>query len=294
MATLLGALLRNESGGRNIPNVHQGTTSGQAQGYFQITTGTWKEFAQRAGIDLNRYPTPMSAADGTPVPYAVQAQVASIIPLSRWDKTTIAAMNATGRPVDPRRTLGENLAASGEDFGGGPQMKDVQNKAPASGAATTQSQSAGTAPAIYGQQPVVHAPSVGSPEEASAHSTAPLVTTAPKPEYPMISPETPKQGPVTPPGMGPGAYPPQPMLADKDPYTGLDKHGWRNALAHLAGGYKMPDMAKNDTNLASLAMPPAARIDTPEIPTFDPNQINMQRQNLAMAMQRLNTGRIWG
>jgi len=39
-ASLRGALIRNESGGRNIPNVHQGTSSGQAQGYFQITEGT--------------------------------------------------------------------------------------------------------------------------------------------------------------------------------------------------------------------------------------------------------------
>jgi hypothetical protein len=105
MTTLLQALLRNESGGRNIPNVHQGTSSGQAQGYFQITTGTWNEFGG------NRYaPDPLHAT------YEQQAEVASRIPLKRWDPSTVALMRATGRPVDPNRTLGENLAMSGESF----------------------------------------------------------------------------------------------------------------------------------------------------------------------------------
>jgi hypothetical protein len=109
-STLLGAMLRNESGGRNIPNVHQGTTSGQAQGYFQITTGTWRDFAPRAGIDLNQYPNALKA------PYEVQAKVAHGIPLKRWDPSTVALMRATGRPVDPNRTFGENLAMNGESF----------------------------------------------------------------------------------------------------------------------------------------------------------------------------------
>jgi hypothetical protein len=117
--TLLGALLRNESGGRNIPNTHQGTSSGRAEGYFQITTGTWREFAQQAGIDLNQYPTPMTAADGSPVPYAVQARVAAQIPLKRWDESTIKMMRGTGRPIDVNRTLGENLAMNQEGFDAG-------------------------------------------------------------------------------------------------------------------------------------------------------------------------------
>lgn len=116
MTTLLQALLRNESGGRNIPNVHEGTSSGQAQGYFQITTGTWKDFAPQAGIDLRQYPTPMTAADGTPVPYEVQAKVASTIPLKRWDESTVAKMRATGIPINPNATLGENLSGAGEGF----------------------------------------------------------------------------------------------------------------------------------------------------------------------------------
>lgn len=55
------------------------TSSGQAQGFYQITTGTWNDFAPRAGVDLRQYPTPMSA------PFAVQQQVADAIPLGRWE-----------------------------------------------------------------------------------------------------------------------------------------------------------------------------------------------------------------
>jgi hypothetical protein len=108
MVGLLDALIRNESGGRNIPNVRQGTSSGQAQGYFQITTGTWNEFGGQ------RYaPTPLQAN------YQQQADIASKIPLRRWDESTVASMKATGKPLDPNRTLGENLAANGESFAGG-------------------------------------------------------------------------------------------------------------------------------------------------------------------------------
>jgi hypothetical protein len=121
MASILQTLLRNESGGRNIPNVTEGTSSGQAQGYFQITTGTWREFAQKVGVDLARYPTPMTAADGTPVPYGVQAAVASAIPLKRWAPSTVQLIRATGKPIDVNRPLGEVMAMNGEGFGSGPQ-----------------------------------------------------------------------------------------------------------------------------------------------------------------------------
>src|SRR5580700_9067615 len=40
-----GVVTQVESGNRNIPNTTEGTSSGQAQGYFQITTGTWNDFA---------------------------------------------------------------------------------------------------------------------------------------------------------------------------------------------------------------------------------------------------------
>jgi len=109
--SLLDALLRNESGGRNVPNVNQDTSSGQAQGYFQITEGTWKDFGG------DKYaPNPLKAT------YAQQAEIASKIPLKRWDKSTIAAMQATGKKVDPDLTLGENLVNNGENIATTPDM----------------------------------------------------------------------------------------------------------------------------------------------------------------------------
>lgn len=104
-STLLDALLRNESGGKNIPNVHQGTSSGQAQGYFQITTGTWDEFGGRKYA-----PNPLQAT------YEQQADIASRIPLRRWDESTVNLMRSTGRRINPNQTLGQNLAANNESF----------------------------------------------------------------------------------------------------------------------------------------------------------------------------------
>jgi len=108
MAGLLGALLANESGGRNVANTTQGTSSGQAQGYFQITTGTWNDFGGQQFA-----PTPMQAS------YEQQAAIAAKIPLKRWDESSVTKMRATGVPIDPNRTLGENLAMNGESFAGG-------------------------------------------------------------------------------------------------------------------------------------------------------------------------------
>lgn len=103
--TLLAALLANESGGRNINNTTQGTSSGQAQGYFQITTGTWDEFGGQKYA-----PNPQAAS------YAEQAAIASQIPLRRWDSSTIARMRATGKQFDISKSFGQNLAANGESF----------------------------------------------------------------------------------------------------------------------------------------------------------------------------------
>jgi hypothetical protein len=109
MSGLLDALLKNESGGRNVANTTQGTSSGQAQGYFQITTGTWNDFGGQQFA-----PTPLQAT------YDQQAAIAAKIPLKRWDESTVAMMKATGKPIDTNRTLGENLTANGESFGTGP------------------------------------------------------------------------------------------------------------------------------------------------------------------------------
>jgi hypothetical protein len=78
----LGLAELHESGGRNIlqqvvgpqggynPSVGRVTGPSSAQGYFQITNTTWREFAPGAGVDTGKYPNALSA------PYEVQKAVA--------------------------------------------------------------------------------------------------------------------------------------------------------------------------------------------------------------------------
>jgi hypothetical protein len=101
VADFLSTLQRFESGGRNIPNTTQGTSSGQAQGYNQITTGTWKEFG-----GLAYAPTPLQA---TP---EQQNAIAAKIPLKRWAPETLAYLRNNGFSVDPNATLAANIAAN--------------------------------------------------------------------------------------------------------------------------------------------------------------------------------------
>ena len=56
----LDIIEKYESGGRNVPNYRYDPTH-TAQGYWQITNSTWREAAPRAGVDINQYPTAMSA-----------------------------------------------------------------------------------------------------------------------------------------------------------------------------------------------------------------------------------------
>lgn len=88
-----------ERGGSNIPNTHEGTSSGQAQGYNQITTGTWNEFGG------NKYaPNAMKATQDQ------QNEIAMGIPMHRWDPKTLNYLVKQGFTVDPNRTLGDNMA----------------------------------------------------------------------------------------------------------------------------------------------------------------------------------------
>ena len=61
-----------ESKGKNVPNYKFGPGF-TAQGYYQITNPTWRDFARSAGVDLSQYPTAMSA------PREVQRAVAEQI-----------------------------------------------------------------------------------------------------------------------------------------------------------------------------------------------------------------------
>lgn len=86
---MLPFISATESSDRNITNP-TATSSGRAEGHYQITTGTWKDFAPKAGVSLAEYPTAISA------PKSVQAQVAKTIPLRRWDPNTIRYLAQKG------------------------------------------------------------------------------------------------------------------------------------------------------------------------------------------------------
>jgi hypothetical protein len=77
------------------------TSSGMERGLYQITDGTWKDFAGKAGVDLKQYPTAENA------PKEIQDKVASVIPVSRWAPSTIRALQQAYPGIDITGTLGE-------------------------------------------------------------------------------------------------------------------------------------------------------------------------------------------
>jgi len=121
-------------------------------------------------------------------------------------------------------------------------------------------------------------PDAKSPQMAT-DMASPGNTALPVPSSPLA--QSPMQGPPTPPDW----TPPTPDAGGKS--------ALRQKLAKLAGGFKAPAVAKSDTNLDALRPMPAARVDSAEFAPFDQNQIASQRQNLAMALQRLNSGKLW-
>ena len=267
--TILGAMIQNESGGRNIPNVHQGTSSGQAQGIVQITTGTWRDFAPRAGIDLRKYPTPMKAADGSPVPWEIQSKVAGIIPLKRWDESTIAKMRATGKPIDPNRTLAENLAMNGESFADFVPGSNTYNQAKgqANQYALPKAQAVGGA-GVY--QPPAPDPS-NTPANAT---TSPSSVTPP---YGEPSPYGGDSG--TPYFLGGG------KLGDKEePKNALEVFG--KGIVD-ASKQPLPQPRKS-----GITYPKAAIADAQVVPSVAPLDPN-RRAQLAQIMAQLNSGRLY-
>jgi transglycosylase-like protein len=309
MATLLGALLRNESGGRNIPNVHQGTSSGQAQGYFQITTGTWDEFGGRKYA-----PTPLQATKEQ------QADIASKIPLKRWDPSTLAVMRATGKPIDPNRTLGENLAMHGEnitDFAakdGQPAQAyaqpnqyalpaatqrrgpDIQSQALAQPPVTSADRLAGQSFAASGAGPnPIAAPAYRrSPVAGQSYVGTGTATLGPAAPAPYT---TPVVGSGAVPGSGGGvpggAIVPASQQQQPDQTNQPNKDSLWDTVAGLGNAYGKP-IAGNPFTWQNQPTPGPARIDQGAVPTIDVNQqaINQQRMQLALAL--LNRGRLVG
>jgi len=93
----LDVIAHAETGNRNIPQqIHDKNTDAgtPANGVFQFINPTWRRQAPKAGVDINKYPTAISA------PPAVQAQVAAVTPLREWGPNTVAAVKARFPGID--------------------------------------------------------------------------------------------------------------------------------------------------------------------------------------------------
>jgi len=100
----LDTLADIESGNRNIFSGVDRDVSGpgtKSQGYFQITTPTWSDFAPKAGVNLSQYPNAMSA------PRDVQARVAGYIPFGRFGPRTQRMMGDKYGNLDKRLLVSE-------------------------------------------------------------------------------------------------------------------------------------------------------------------------------------------
>jgi hypothetical protein len=107
--SILSTIMRVESGGRNITQGNIGDinnlTGDLAQGYFQITGGTWKQF----GGPATGYSSAIKA------PYSTQLSVAMNIPVARWGSASQNALKAAGYQPQPGETLGQMLTRYGEN-----------------------------------------------------------------------------------------------------------------------------------------------------------------------------------
>jgi len=104
-SSFLDALAQIESQNKNIFSTvdkdYPGQPGSRSQGYFQIDTPTWQQFAAKAGIDVTKYPTAMNA------PREVQAQVAGLIPLSRFGGRTQRMLQEQYGHLDTSQTIGQ-------------------------------------------------------------------------------------------------------------------------------------------------------------------------------------------
>jgi len=109
--TFFDALAQIESGDANIVSRvdkdSKGRTLAQggnpdeiSQGHYQINPDTWRRYAKQAGVDPSQFPNPMKA------PKEVQAQVASVIPLSAFGPRTQKLLRDQFGDLDTSRTIG--------------------------------------------------------------------------------------------------------------------------------------------------------------------------------------------
>jgi len=131
--SFLDALARIESGNANIFSRVDPDVAGpgsRSQGFFQINTPTWQDFAPKAGVDTTKFPNAMSA------PKEVQAQVASVIPLSRFGPRTQEMLKQQFGQIDLSKPVGVYAGMYGGGGGGS--------------TATSASRSSSSAPSLLG------------------------------------------------------------------------------------------------------------------------------------------------
>ena len=95
---------------RGLTRAQGGNPNEISQGYFQIQNhpgGTWDTYARQAGVDLNKYPSPMKA------PLDVQWKVAQLIPIGQWGGATKAVLRQKFGNFDPNMPFGQVAAKYG-------------------------------------------------------------------------------------------------------------------------------------------------------------------------------------
>jgi hypothetical protein len=253
----LDIVLQRESGDRNINNTTQGTSSGQAQGNAQITTGTWNDFAPKAGIDLKMYPTPDSA------PRNIQIQVANTIPLNRWASSTVNAVLAKYPGIDTSQPLGV-----------------IQSQALKNGAAAPTTPAA--APAVAG------APGAAAPAQGGLAGGLKSATDAAKPFADNSSSPPPQFNLQPAPGaaaaggpmmLGPGGQNPLPQrLAQQDLATRMAQYGISTQPMVAGASSFTPTMGMQTPQGQQPMMQPGAATGMPSMPGTtlnSPSQLQM-------------------
>lgn len=100
-----GALAKAESNDlpvySKVDKDYPGQPNSRSQGFFQIDTPTWQQFAAKAGVDISKYPNAMSA------PRDVQQQVVATIPLLRFGQRTQDILSKQFGTLDTSKTVGE-------------------------------------------------------------------------------------------------------------------------------------------------------------------------------------------
>jgi hypothetical protein len=140
---------------------------------------------------------------------------------------------------------------------------------------------------------------IGGGGQVAAQPAAPVAPDGPKgqeayaPPNQYALPATPRHPPS--PQVGTGGYvdPSAPTTAPAAPAEAQPTTWWQSLAKNIGklgptGGIGNIEPAKG-----GAAMPQAARIDQGEVPTIDPAANDQQRQQLAMVMQRLNSGRLF-